>query len=294
MRLPSMGSGQVMVAGVAPALLAVVLWSLAPLLVDMARSIPPLRLTALALLAGALGALPTSARRAVRRVPLSWRWRLGLFGVMPLLVLGAVGAYLGGLGLAPTAEAALVTYTWPVMFVVLSQWTLRGRVPGSVLGGAVVAFSGAALLLAPQAGAGGLAAHLPGYLLALLSGSCWALYSWLCQRAPIALAPLMPRLFLVASVAAAAVSLVVEGRATMPDWSPLLAGLALGAGPYGLAMVAWDRALRVGHSGLVGSLAYAVPVLAAIFLVVGGAAALDWRLPVAAALVVAGCARASR
>ncbi|ATJ81341.1 DMT family transporter [Halomonas beimenensis] len=294
MRLPSSGSGQVMVAGVMPALLAVVLWSLAPLLVDMARSIPPLRLTALALLAGALGALPMSGRAGGARPPLSWRWRAVVFAGLPLLVLGAVGSYLAGLGLAPTAEAALVTYTWPVMFVVLSQWTLHGRVPGTVIGGALVAFSGAALLLAPQLGSGGIAEHLPGYLLALLSGCCWALYSWLCQRAPVSLAAVMPRLFLLASVIAAAASLGIEGRAVMPDLGALVAALALGLGPYGLAMVSWDRALRLGRSGLVGSLAYGVPVLAACFLVIGGAATPDWRLPAAAALVVAGCARASR
>lgn len=294
MRLPSAGSRQVMVAGVAPALVAVVLWSLAPLLVDLARSIPPLRLTALALLAGALGALPMSGRAGGASPPLSWRWRVGLFGLMPLLVLGAVGAYLAGLGMAPTAEAALVTYTWPVLFVVLSQWTLRGCVPGAVIGGALVAFSGAALLLAPEASTGGLAGHLPGYLLALLAGCCWALYSWLGQAAPVSLAPLMPRLFLLASLVAAAASLLLEGRAVMPSGEALLAGLALGLGPYGLAMVAWDRALRLGPSGLVGSLAYGVPVLAALFLMLGGVTIPDWRLPVAAALVIAGCARASR
>lgn len=294
MRLPSAGFGQVMVAGIMPALLAVVLWSLAPLLVELAHSIPPLRLTALALLAGALGALPMSGRAGGLRVPLSWRWRGALYGLMPLLVLGAVGAYLGGLGMAPTAEAALITYTWPIMFVVLSQWTLRGCVPLSVLVGAVVAFSGAALLLAPGGSSGGLSGHLAGYLLALLAGCCWALYSWLGQAAPVPLAPLMPRLFLLASLIAGAASLLVEGRAVMPSDEALLAGLALGLGPYGVAMVAWDRALRCGHAGLVGSLAYGVPVLAALFLVVGGAATPDWRLPAAAVLVVLGCARASR
>jgi len=38
----------------------------------------------------------------------------------------------------------------------------------------------------------------------------------------------------------------------------------------------------------VGSLAYGVPVLAAAFLVIAGVTAPDWRLPLAALLVVAG------
>ena len=79
----------------------------------------------------------------------------------------------------------------------------------------------------------------------------------------------------------------------MPSGSALLAGIALGFGPYGLAMVAWDLALRTGPTALIGSLAYAVPVLAAFLLVVAGIAAPDWRLPVAALLVVAGSVVAS-
>ena len=62
---------------------------------------------------------------------------------------------------------------------------------------------------------------------------------------------------------------------------------------YGLAMAAWDLALRKGPTALVGSLAYAVPVLAALFLVLAGIAAPDWRLSLAAVLVVLGSLVAS-
>ncbi len=73
----------------------------------------------------------------------------------------------------------------------------------------------------------------------------------------------------------------------------MAACIALGLGPYGLAMVAWDLALRTGPTALIGSLAYAVPVLAAAFLVIAGVATPDWRLPLAATLVVAGSVVAS-
>lgn len=57
-------------------------------------------------------------------------------------------------------------------------------------------------------------------------------------------------------------------------------------------MVAWDKALRWGHASLVGSLAYGVPILAALLLVLTGMSVLDWHLPVAAVLVVIGCLKA--
>lgn len=278
------------VLGIAAALFAVLLWASAPLLVDAARSIPPFQLATIALTSGALAVLPMSLRGRTARgqVTVSWQWKLVIFGLVPLLVLGAVGAYLAGLALAPTAEASLITYTWPVMFILISQWAFHRRIALPVIAGSLIAFSGAALLLAPEALNHGFSGNLTGYGLALLAGGCWALYSWISQATPVAIAPVMPGLFLLAGAGAAAADTVSGSAAVLPSGTALAAGVALGLGPYGLAMVAWDLALRRGPTALVGSLAYAVPVLAAIFLVLAGIAAPDWRLPSAAILVVLG------
>lgn len=273
------------------ALFAVVLWAGAPLLVDLASAVPPFQLTAIALLSGALVAMPTSLsarRKKADLKPVTFRWKLAIYGLVPLLILGAVGSYLAGVGMAPTAEAALITYTWPVMFIVLSQWLFHRRIPLPVLCGALIAFSGAAVLLSPEAGSTAFTDYIAGYGLALFAACCWALYSWVCQAAPIAVAPVMPRLFMLAAAGAAAADILSGNGFGVPSGLALAVGVALGVGPYGLAMVAWDIALRSGPSALVGSLAYGVPVLAAAFLVVAGVAAPDWRLPLAALLVVAG------
>jgi drug/metabolite transporter (DMT)-like permease len=281
------------------ALFAVVLWSGAPLLVDLASSVPPFQLTAIALLSGALAALPTSIRswrnqgRQKANAPISLKWTLTIYGLLPALILGAVGGYLTGIGMAPTAEAALITYTWPVMFIVMSQWLFHRRIPLPVLCGALIAFSGAALLLSSEAGSEGASGYMAGYALALMAGCCWALYSWICQAAPVAIAPIMPGLFLLAAVGAGIADVLSGSAFGLPSGLALVAGIALGVGPYGLAMVAWDLALRNGPAALVGSLAYGVPVLAAAFLVIAGVTVPDWRLPLAALLVVAGSVVAS-
>ncbi|MGM0449834.1 MAG: DMT family transporter [Pseudomonadota bacterium] len=274
-------------------LFAVVLWAAAPLLIDFATTIPPLRLTAISLLTGSLAVLPLSLGRNLNaRIPPGFS--LVIYGVIPLLVLGAVGSYLVGLGMAPTAEAALITYTWPVMFVLISQWFTHGRLSGPVVGGAAIAFGGAVLLLAPDALKNGLSGNMAGYAFALTAGCCWALYSWLCQITPVTLTPFMPSIFLIAAMLAVAMGVALEPEAVVVSYSGIAAGAALGLGPYGLAMVAWDVAIRNGPTGLVGSLAYGVPVLAAFFLVVAGVATPSWQLPVAALLVVIGSVVARR
>lgn len=278
------------------ALIAVILWAIAPLLVDIAGIVPPLRLTSIALFSGAVAALPMALRRRKPRqdtevVPM--RWKLAIYGLVPILMLGAVGSYLAGMGKAPAAEAALITYTWPVMFIVISHWMFYRHLSMPVLLGALTAFCGAAILLSPESSSVNGTGHGLGYALALLAACCWALYSWICQVAPLPIAPMMPTLLLIAASGAAAGDILLGGTSGLPSGSALAAGVALGLGPYGLAMVAWDLALRSGPAALVGSLAYAVPVLAAAFLVIAGIAAPDWRLPVAALLVVAGAIIAS-
>ncbi|AVI62535.1 DMT family transporter [Halomonas sp. GFAJ-1] len=274
------------------ALVAVMLWSVAPLLAELARTSSPLQLTALTLLAGALATLPLSHRVPVTM--LSKRWQLSVWLGVPLLIFGAVSSYFIGMRLAPAAEAALITYTWPVLFVLLSQWSRFGKLRMAGVIGALIAFSGAALLLLPQALSGGFGGATTGYALALLAACCWALYSWLGQAAPLALTPLLPRLLLVACAIATSASLLMEGSIEVPSGDALLAGIALGLGPYGIAMVAWDKALRLGQASIVGSLAYGVPILAAALLVAAGVSVLDWRPPCAAMLVVVGCLKAGR
>lgn len=288
-----------LIVSIIAALFAVVLWAGAPLLVDLASSVPPFQLTTIALLSGAIAALPTSlGRRRHRggsavRARLSMKWKLAVYGLVPALILGAIGGYLTGVGMAPTAEAALITYTWPVMFIVISQWLIHRRIPLPVLCGALIAFSGAVLLLSPGAQSVGFSDYMAGYGLALMAACCWALYSWICQAAPAPVAPVMPGLFVLAAIGAVVADALSGSPFGLPSGLALVAGIGLGVGPYGLAMVAWDMALRNGPTGLVGSLAYGVPVLAAVFLVVAGVAAPDWRLPMAALLVVAGSIVAS-
>ncbi len=277
---------------VGAALVAVVLWSVAPLLAERAHTSSPLQLTALTLLAGALATMPLSRR--VNVASCSRGWQLGIWLGIPLLILGAVSTYFIGMRLAPAAEAALITYTWPVLFVLLSQWSRFGKLRLAGVTGALIAFSGAALLLVPQALSSGLGGATVGYGLALLAACCWALYSWVSQAAPVSITPLLPRMLLIACAMTTLASLAFEGHPALPSTEALLAGVALGLGPYGIAMVAWDKALRWGHASLVGSLAYGVPILAGLLLVLAGVSVLDWRLPTAALLVVVGCLNAGR
>ncbi|MEQ5803018.1 DMT family transporter [Halomonas sp. H10-9-1] len=280
--------------GAAAGALAVVLWALVPLLAAQAGELPPLRLSALALLAGALGTLPMARRRRHEVPPLGRLAGALVYLGVPLLITGAVGACFAAFTLAPAEETALILYTWPVLFLLASRRLALGRLPANTLVGAGLAFGGAALLVLPGAMAGGVSGAWDGYALALLGAVCWALYSLASQVAAWRLGERMPHLLLIASAMVGGLSLALEGAHALPSRDALLATAALGLGPYGLAMLAWDRAMRDPLAHRVGNLAHAVPVLATLLLVVAGVTTPDWRLPLAALLVVAGSMTASR
>lgn len=280
------------VGGVVPAAVAVVLWSLAPVLAELARAVPPLQLTAMVAGIATLATWPVG-RLAGRRDgdPIAVPPRIWLSG--PLLVLGAIGFYFVALRLAPAAEAALVTYTWPVLFVIAAELVQVRRVRINSLAGTIVAFSGAALvLLDPSAPTDDPA--WGGYAFAFASGACWAVFSLLARQQPVPLSGIMPRLFGLATFWAVVGHLLFEQTLWSIATGELASIVFIGCGPYGLAFVAWDTALRRGRSATVGTLAYAVPVLSALLLIAAGMARIDWRLAVAALAVVAGCALASR
>lgn len=275
--------------GVIAAMIAVLLWGTAPALVEIAHELPPLQLASLCLLAAAATTAPTQRRAHGSAQAPAVVWLLA-----PPLITGAIAFYFAALQLAPPAHAALVTYTWPALFVVAAELAWRGRLGLGTCAGMTLAFAGAGLVLTGRAESGVGAGVWAGYACAIASGLCWAAFSFLGSRTARSLSPHMPRLFGLAVLWAA----VGHGFLETTAWpvAPAVIGWVtlIGAGPYGLAFLAWDRALRLGPPATVGSLAYGVPIISGVLLVATGAAAAEWRLPVATLAVIGGCVIASR
>ncbi len=276
-------------AGVFAAVIAVVLWGIAPALVEIANELPPLQLAALCLAAAAATTAPAVRRPRSSARPPALVWLLA-----PPLITGALAFYFAALQLAPPAHAALVTYTWPALFVVAAELAWRGRLRLGACAGILLAFAGAGLVLSGLAETGVGAGVWAGYGCAIASGLCWAAFSFLASRMDSPLGPHMPRLFALAVLWAAIGHGLLED--TVWPLAPEIVGWValIGAGPYGLAFIAWDRAVRLGPPATVGSLAYGVPIISAALLVATGAAAAEWRLPVATVAVIGGCVIASR
>lgn len=245
--------------------------------------IPPFLLTGIALLLGSLLALPF-----VLKDPRVWRLPgktltlgvYGLFGYHFLLFIA--------LRMAPSGEANLVNYLWPLFIVVLTPLFLAGiRLRMLHLAAALLGFCGAAIAIV---GASQDASSLGGgwswgYVPALGSAFIWASYSLGTRRVPtfptaaIGLFGLVSGLLSLLCHALLEAPLALSAR----DWL-LLA--AVGLGPLGAAFFLWDRALKLGDPRHLGILSYLTPLLSTTLLVVVSGRPLTPALALAALLIV--------
>jgi drug/metabolite transporter (DMT)-like permease len=265
-----------MTAAYAAAAGAIVLWStLAALGLSLAH-LPPFFLTGCALLLGALPGL------------LHWRrWRVpaatlfigvgGLFGFHFLLFMA--------LRFAPPVEANLVNYLWPLLIVLLTPVLLPGwrLTPGHVVA-AAAGFAGAALAIgaAPFALDARSAA---GFALAAGSATVWALYSLLCRRAAPFSSWAIGGFALASGLLALACHALFEPHATLAAGDPARLA-ALGLGPMGAAFYLWDIAMKRGDPRIVGTLAYATPLLSTALLLAVTGRPLTPALGIATLLIV--------
>jgi drug/metabolite transporter (DMT)-like permease len=266
--------------------LAVLLWSLLAPLTVAAAGVPPLQLLATSFaLACAFGFvwLAATGRWQRLRQPLAF-W---LFATAALF--GYHLLYFVALSLAPPAQANLVNYLWPLLIVLLSAFGTGQRLRARHVAGAVLALGGTVLLLLSRDDVQMAAPNRTAGLLAALGCAIvWSTYSVSNHRFRQVPSEAM---FGVCGFVAllGAVSHFLAGEETVhPATSQWLAMAGLGLGPVGLAFLAWDFGTKHGKLALLGTLAYAAPVLSTLLLVALGHAPATVELFAACLLVVGG------
>jgi len=261
------------------ALFAIGLWRALALLGLRLRHLPPFLLVGCALLLGAGVGLRGLSFRIAPRVLL-----LGVYGLFAYHF-----CLFMALRLAPPVEANLLNYLWPLLIVLLSPLLLRGATlrPRHV-GGALLAFAGAALLV--TGGRFGFAkANAAGYLLAVAAAVIWSTYSLMTKRLGNFPTSAIATFCLVSGALSLFCHLLFEPR-YLPAPSDLPYLLLIGLGPMGLAFYLWDRALKDGDPRVIGTLAYLTPLLSTLLISVTGFGELTAHAAIAMVMIVGGAA----
>ncbi|MBR9883372.1 MAG: EamA family transporter [Oceanospirillales bacterium] len=209
-------------------------------------------------------------------------WLLGIGGLF-----GYHLFYFIALAKAPAAEAGLIAYLWPLLIVLLSALLPGERLRTAHIVGAVLAASGSALLLINN-DTGFSDEHSLGYLAAGACALIWSSYSVLSRR--------------FSSVPTDTVGWYCAGTALLglvchwlfeqtvwPEHSLQWVGIiGLGLGPVGIAFLTWDIGVKKGNIQLLGTLAYAAPLISTLLLILAGEAQASSRLLLACVLIVGG------
>jgi len=263
------------------ALAAVVLWASLAALATLLPDIPPFLKTGIGLLIGSLLALPL-AKFDLRKLRVSWKTlALGVYGLF-----GYHAALFIALQTAPSVQANLVNYLWPLLIVVLAPLFLRSsRLSLRIILAAIVGFTGAAVaVLSGGEGTGGFEI---GYLFALIAAIVWATYSLGTKvTAPFPTAAVGVFAFAAGALAICAHFLFEPAVAIeMSDWSLLV---MLGVGPLGAAFYFWDFAIKHGNPQQVGLLSFLTPLLSTSLLVAVTGEEFSPLLILSAVLIIAG------
>ena len=214
----------------------------------------------------------------LRQPPLAWLHGVGgLFGFHAL--------YFASLAHAPPATANLINYTWPLLLVLLSVAMLRMRLTWQHLLGTALALLGCAVLLSGRAAFP--AGAMVGYALAAASAVVWALYSVLARRfAQVPSGAVVGFCGVTAMLAAALHGMT--GTWVVPSLLAWVAMVAMGIGPVGIAFALWDAGMKRGDPRLLGTLAFATPVLSTLLLTAAGLAPFTAVTVLASVLVTVG------
>ena len=261
------------------ALGAVVLWgSLAALGVSLGH-IPPFLLTGIGLLIGSLVSLPLSKFKLNELKVSKKALAVGVFGLF-----GYHAALFAGLQNAPSVQANLVNYLWPLLIVVLAPLFINGaKLSTRQVVAALVGFTGAALAI--LSGSELVSGFAIGYLFAFVAAIIWATYSLLSKRVAFRTAA-VGTFGLVSGLMAIAAHLLFEPQAqlALSDW-PLL--VLLGLGPLGLSFYLWDYALKTGNPQRIGLIAFLTPLISTALLLFVTGIPLSPLLAIAAVMIIA-------
>ncbi|HEY8210187.1 MAG TPA: EamA family transporter [Myxococcaceae bacterium] len=265
---------------------ALALWATLAWLTTETARIPAFELMALVFgLAFSIAAAAWIARgdSLIRRMMLKpGIWALGLFGLF-----GYHALFFVALRSAPAAEANLINYLWPLLLALFSALLPGERLRWWHLLGCLLGFAGASLLGVRGASLAFDAARWRGYAAALGCAVIWPTYSVLSRRRGDLSTDVVGAFCGGTALLAAALHVGLEPWVA-PTGREWMAIAAMGVGPVGVALFAWDVGMKRGNVRALAAASYLEPILSTLVLFAAGQAALSGALAASCVLVALG------
>lgn len=173
---------------------------------------------------------------------------------------------------APIVAANVLAYGWPLLAAFVIAVTRRSWHTLLSAGLAVIGFGGVALIFTSptqgaDAGAAGMTASW-GYLAALGSAACMAIYTLGAGRTSTSPTRLLIPATLIGTVGAAVLTTFTDSPTPAPGG--VLAAAYLGLGPMAAGYALWTHAMTRGGAERLSPLGYATSLLSTVVLLANG------------------------
>lgn len=267
------------------------MWATLALLTAWSGPIPPFQLTAMSFAVAfciGMGLWLYRGKGILIHLRLPWRvWLLGIGGLF-----GYHFFYFMALQNAPAVEASLIAYLWPLLIVIFAALLPGGELRWFHLAGALLGFSGAALLVMRGHSLSFNPAYNLGYSAALVCALTWSSYSVLSRKFGAIPTDAVGGFCGATALLALLCHLLFEETVT-PVGAQWAAILGLGLGPVGAAFFTWDVGVKRGNITLLGVFSYAAPLLSTLLLAAAGVTSWGWLIGAACVLITGGALLAS-
>ena len=260
---------------------AVVLWASWPALATAVSPAPPLLVLGASALIGSVLSCFLAVQQGRSQAFVSVPLKTLVFVAIGLM--GNNAFYLAAIARIGPAEANVVHYLWPALFVLLAS-LLHRRMPSLLQTlGIACGFFGVAIALSPKM-TGNL--DVFGALLGVCGALTFAAYSVGRSLAKVETDVVGPSLGL-AGVCALGAHVLLE-PIYWPSAKEWFVIALMGIGPFTVANVLWDRATRAGSTATISSLAFLTPLVAMGLLAAFGLGQVGIAVVVGALFAIAG------
>lgn len=165
---------------------------------------------------------------------------------------------------APSVEANLINYLWPLLIVLFSAFLPENKLQKHHIAGAFLGFLGAFFLI-------GLNSTFEskftfGYISALTAAVFWSSYSVISKTFKDVSSTIILPFCIVTCILSLLAHLIFENTINL-GFKEIFALIGLGIGPVGGAFYLWDIAVKNGDIRLLGTFAYFTPLLSTFLLI---------------------------
>ena len=272
--------------------IAILLWSTLALFTVLTGNIPPFELVSISFfVASLIGLISMKFKKVQFRKLLNIPLKGYLVGVTGLF--GYHFFYFFAIKNAPSVEANLINYLWPLLIVLFSSFLPNEKLRWFHVAGSLLGFLGAFLLVSKNGSFDFDLAYIKGYIFAFIAALIWSSYSVISRTLSQIPTYSITAYCLITSILSLICHLTFE-TTVIPSSLELFAALMLGLGPVGGAFFVWDSGMKTGNIKLLGSLAYLIPLLSTFLLIVFSLSNLTNTIIIASILIVCGSLLSSK